>query len=85
MQLGTQRLEHGNLLLPFEPFCHLRAHIHVVRCMPCLLCTVNVQPLKHLGVIIVCGTKALNRVNVADKRMELWNVKVLMDMEHLQN
>ena len=54
--------------------CHLRVHVLVVRCAPCLLCTVNVQPLEHLGVIIVCGTKALDRVDVVDKRMELWNV-----------
>ena len=59
-----------------KPIDHLRKVILLVACLPTFFGKINVHPLEHLCVAIICCLKPADGVCVMKEWVEFWNVKV---------
>ena len=53
--------------------------IPFVACLPALLCIIDVYPLKHLRVVVVCTPKPTNGIYIMEERVEFWDIEVSAD------
>lgn len=70
-----------NFFFSFKPLRHLKELFFSVCSRVCVLCEVNVKPLRCFGVKIVRGAENLDRTYIVQKRVQFRNIKIIPNAE----
>ena len=77
MTLILEHVVEGDLLSSCDPLDHLWEFVSMIRCTPRFLRKIDVQPFKHLCIVVVSGAELSDGVDIMEKGMELRDVQVI--------